>query len=164
VVGEAAEGYPKGVLDRWTRRIIFLKPHSVIIHDVLEAPEPSTYQWLLHANGPFDIGEEEIGWTGDGGSLAIRFLHAPQLNVTQKNAYDTPLHDWATFDLDEWHLTATTTETSAAADFITHIAIDGARPAIEMAQDGEAWRIGVGEAAGAPAATISLGKDSFSVR
>ena len=57
VVGEAGDSYDN--LNRWTRAIVFLKPDIIVLHDVLKAPEPSTYQWLLHAPSRFyDPGEK----------------------------------------------------------------------------------------------------------
>jgi len=60
VVGEAAESYE--ALERWTRRIVFLKPHTILIHDILDATEPSTFDWLLHGMGPFAIHEQDVRW------------------------------------------------------------------------------------------------------
>ncbi|MBI3118145.1 MAG: DUF4962 domain-containing protein, partial [Candidatus Hydrogenedentes bacterium] len=64
VVGEAAGSYD-GRLERWTRRILFFKPDVVVIHDVLRAPEPATYQWNLHAPGAFEIGNQRVHWKSD---------------------------------------------------------------------------------------------------
>jgi hypothetical protein len=121
VVGEAGDGYEN--LDRWTRKIVFLKPDVIIIHDVLEAPEPSTFQWLLHADGAFNIVDQGARWSGDVGEVAVDFVTPNDLKITQTGEYETPPHEWANFDLDEWHLTAETPEPKALQQFITIIRV-----------------------------------------
>src|SRR5690606_27098054 len=111
VVGEAGASYDN--LKRWTRRIFFLKPHAVVIHDVLEAPEPSDDQWLLHATDEFTLDDHGAFWTGDQGSVDVDFIFPEKLDITQSKEYDTPPADWANFKLDEVHLTAATTEKAA---------------------------------------------------
>ncbi|MBX3179192.1 MAG: DUF4962 domain-containing protein [Candidatus Hydrogenedentes bacterium] len=124
VVGEAGASYES--LDRWTRRIFFLKPHAAVIHDVLEAREPSDYQWLLHATGSFTIDEGGVFWEGEQGSVDVEFIHPPKLAISQTKEYDTPPHEWANFDLDEVHLTAATTKKAARQEFITLMTFDDA--------------------------------------
>ena len=123
VAGEAAESYRN--LDRWCRRILFFKPDVILIHDILRAPEPATYQWLLHAQAPFELGNREISWAGKPGHLDIHFLKPAALNFSQKDTFDTPPYEWA-FTLEEWHVTAETQKPAAAMDFITLILINNA--------------------------------------
>ncbi len=122
--GEAGESYAN--LERWARRIIFFKPYAVLIHDVLEATEPATYQWLLHAEAPFELGEKSVCWSAANGRLDIAFLQPEGLVLSQTNEFDVPPHDWASFKLDEWHLTAATQQPAVSQEFITLIRIDGA--------------------------------------
>ncbi len=125
VVGEAGESYTN--LHRWTRRILFFKPYGMIIHDVLEAPAPATYQWLLHAPAPaFTIGENAASWAGEPGRVDVQFLHPAGLRLSQSGEFDTPPHDWASFTLDEWHLRAETREKAEKQQFVTWIRINDA--------------------------------------
>ncbi len=124
VVGEAGDSYEH--VDRWTRRLMFFKPGILLIHDILEAPEPSTYQWLLHTPGAFQIGENTATWEGSAGHIETQFLHPPGLEITQTDQFDPPPHEWANFKLDEWHLTAATSEKAARQEFITLLVIDKA--------------------------------------
>jgi hypothetical protein len=57
VCGEAAPAYG-GLLNRWRRHVILLRPSLVCIVDDLEAPAPSTYQWLMHANQKLSLNRE----------------------------------------------------------------------------------------------------------
>lgn len=124
VTGEAGMAYEN--LNRWTRRVVFLKPDVLIVHDVLEAPEPSTYQWLLHAKGKFDLLEDGARWSGEVGNVAVDFLTPDGLKLSQTDEYETPPHDWAKFDLGEWHLTAETAEKAARQQFVTVIRVGDA--------------------------------------
>lgn len=131
VAGEAGESYPN--LDRWIRTLVFLKPNCVVIHDRLEAPEPSTFEWLLHAPSRFILDEAKARWMGEGRSVDIAFAYPPDLTLEQTDGYDPPPHDWSSVDIDEWHLTARPKATSQTQDFVTvlrvHHAPTGAPPA-----------------------------------
>ena len=130
VVGEAGDSYEN--LDRWTRTITFLKPDVIVIHDVLEAPQPSTFQWLLHAQAEFEIEENAATVDTPPGPVAIEFLYPPELVTTQSNEFDPPPHDWSNIKLDEWHLTASTTAQSATEEFVTLLRVKGAEADIEV--------------------------------
>ncbi len=124
VVGEAADSYEE--LDRFTRRIIFLKPYAVVIHDILEARQPSTFQYTLHARGAFDIGENRVTWIGKPGRVEVEFLEPARLAIEQTDQFDTPPHKWANFDLGEWHLTADAREKVTRREFLSLIRINDA--------------------------------------
>ncbi len=121
VAGEAGASYKN--LDRWTRRIVFFKPNLIVIHDLLEAPEPSTFQWNLHGAGPFELGENEVTWSGDPGNVRVRFLEPRGLVLSQTDQFDPPPADWAHFRLNEWHLTADCREKAKTREFLTVIEI-----------------------------------------
>jgi hypothetical protein len=121
VVGEAGGAYDN--LDRWTRSIYFYKPDVIIIHDVLEAPEPSSYQWLLHAEAEFALEGNAASVAAKGGKVHAQWLYPENLAITQTNEFETPPHEWASFKLDEWHLTAETPEKAAKQEFITVISV-----------------------------------------
>jgi len=159
VAGEAGESYKH--LDRWTRRILFFKPAAIVIHDVLEAPEPSTYQWLLHAEGAFEIKEGRATWEGPPGRIEVRFLTPGSLKVTQTDRFDPPPYAWAKFDLGEWHLTAETIEKSAQRQFVTVIVLDAAavESHLEEKASGYALRMTLPQGE----ATVNLSPDGFSV-
>jgi hypothetical protein len=127
VVGEAGASYPQ--LDRWTRAIVFVKPDLVFIHDTLEAPEPSTYQFLLHAPSEFILATDNdpplATWTDEEVAVDIDFLFPPDLQISQKNGYDPPPHEWANFKIDEWHLTAEPEGKHSRQSFLTLLSING---------------------------------------
>lgn len=124
VAGEAGESYDN--LDRWTRRIFFFKPFVVLIHDVLEAPEESTYQWLLHGENGFILDDDGALWEGENGSVDVAFIHPEKLDISQSKEFSTPPAEWANFKLNEAHLTAATTEKRKKQEFITLLTINDA--------------------------------------
>lgn len=159
VSGEAGDSYPQ--LDRWARRIFFFKPGVIVIHDVLEAPEPATYQWLLHAQQPFDLGEGVVALETETGRLDISFLTPGALDFSQTDEFDTPPHQWASFTLDEWHFSAATRTPRQALEFVTMIRIDdaGATAAIEEGEQVTTLNLTFPETT----AAIRLGKEQFSI-
>lgn len=123
VAGEAGDAYDH--LDRWSRRILFFKPGVVLIHDVLRAPEPSTYQWLLHTQDHgFTLDENSARWEGKPGKVNVQFLSPAGLRLHQTNEFETPPHAWANFTLNEWHLTAETELKTTALEFVTLLTVD----------------------------------------
>ncbi len=124
VVGEAGGAYDN--LDRWTRRILFFKPNAILIHDILEAPQPSTYEWLLHAPSEFTIRQNGIRWQGAPGSVDLKFLVPQDLALSQNNNFDPPIANWSRRKLVEWHLTATNKKKAVSTEFVTLMIIDDA--------------------------------------
>ncbi|MCA9446217.1 MAG: DUF4962 domain-containing protein, partial [Candidatus Omnitrophica bacterium] len=141
VVGEAAASYRD--LDRFTRRIVFLKPDAVLIHDILEAATPSTFQYNLHSVGPFEIGDNSLKWTGDPGSLSVNFLEPAGLVLDQTDEYDVPPHEWAHFNLNEWHMTADAQEKVKHREFLSLIVINGAEGKVEMERGREGKKVSI---------------------
>ncbi|MDH7568841.1 MAG: heparinase II/III family protein, partial [Armatimonadota bacterium] len=62
VRGEAAEVYNSGqrkVLDRFTRDILYVKPHFFVVCDRIAAPAPHRYSLLLHADAAAEFRREK---------------------------------------------------------------------------------------------------------
>ena len=117
VVGEAGQAY-ETPLKRFTRTIIFVKPELMIVYDRLEAGEPSTYEYWLHAINKFDIGSGSsvTVLNGDVG-CNIKFYSPFKLEFDQTNQYDP--NPRPRIKLREWHLTARTTRKRKNMEFIT---------------------------------------------
>jgi hypothetical protein len=119
VVGEAAPAYD-GALTRFTRAAFFLKPDAIVVFDELEAPQPSTFQWLLHARTEMQVDGQTIRAKGLGPGAAVVQLLAPAgLQITQTNRFDPPPQEWV--KLEQWHLQAATMEPATTAGFVTVI-------------------------------------------
>ncbi len=160
VAGEAGDSYE--ALDRWARRIFFFKPGVIVIHDLLEAPEPSTFQWLLHAQQPFALGTQVLYLKTDAGKLDITFMKPAGLSFSQTNEFDPPPHDWAKIDLKEWHVTAATETPEKALEFVTVIRVDNiiAPATLSEEESGTVLSVDLPEAT----ARVVLKQDRFQVQ
>lgn len=117
VEGEAGYAYD-GKLNRFTRRIVFVKPEVVLIYDTLEAPKNVTFEWRLHA--PVEMtanGQEDIRVVNGAAAARASFLWPKDLAVTQTDRFDTPPRPRV--KLVEYHLTAATKEKSDRVTFVT---------------------------------------------
>ena len=112
VVGEAGAAYTN--LDRWTRRVVFFKPDVVLIHDVLEAPEPSQFQFLLHALNKMRVAptKQRVTISRRGARCRVEFLAPGGLTFEQTDQFPVPPIRKAP---NQWHLTASTGEPAAGA-------------------------------------------------
>ncbi|GMW01020.1 MAG: heparinase [Candidatus Hydrogenedentota bacterium] len=162
VEGECAESYPQ--LTTAVRRILFFKPGVIVIHDILTAKNPSTFQWLLHAPGEFKIGENQTTWSGKPATVRVRWLEPSALKISQTDQFDTPPAEWAKFDLGEWHLTASTTEKVLDQQFVTLITVEGKSDLLEseLSANDSSRTLKLKRAGGET--TIELGPDSVTAR
>lgn len=160
VAGEAAESYKD--LERWTRRIMFFKPHAVLINDVLDAPEPSTFEWRLHAMGPFVIDGQNVVWEGEPGKVRVQFLEPDGLVLSQTDQYDPPPGDYAKINWSEWHLTAQAAEKAKHREFLTLLTINDAQVGVEHTAARKTCNVTL--TLPEDKATIRLSQDGFEVR
>jgi hypothetical protein len=118
VVGEAGKSYEDGLLDRYTRSIIFVKPDLVVVYDRLEAKEASTYEYWLHAINKIAVEDQHnIQVRAEDVACDIDFLAPVDLSFTQTNQYDPKPRE--RFKLLEWHLTGKTTGKKKSVEFVT---------------------------------------------
>ena len=147
-------------LKRFDRRALFIKPHLVIVHDLLEsAGGPARYDWLLHTVAPIET-DETGGFSLTSGAALLqgRFL-APRdikLQVTEGFPVE-PVDGYSTRPVPperyvkEWTLTATPAEKTSAEDFLAALDVvrteDGGTPAaVEPFQAQNAFGLRVSEA------------------
>jgi len=128
VVGEASKSYEDGLLDRYTRSIIFVKPDLMVVYDRLRAKEPSTYEYRLHAINKIAVEDQHnIQVRVEDAACDIDFLSPWGLSFTQTDQYDPyppPAYahasiPWERFKLLEWHLTAKTAGKEKSMEFVT---------------------------------------------
>jgi hypothetical protein len=119
VAGEAAQAY-SGRLDRFTRAILFIKPEVIVIFDQLEVPEPSTFQWCMHAPTEMKIGgQQDITVENGGAGCKVMFLSPDDLMITQTDKFDPPPRP--RIKLKQWHLQAGTSDGQKRCQFVTVI-------------------------------------------
>ncbi len=127
--GEAAGAYVDVDLDRFTRHLLWLKPDILLVYDQLEAPEPHTWQLLLHAEREMAVDEQSrsVDAMGEKGSARAVILSAGDLSFSQHHEFDPPARKWRDdrkFDMpDQYHLTAATVEATTSARLLTVIQV-----------------------------------------
>ena len=98
--------------------IFTVKPDIVVIYDQLEAPEPSTYQWYLHAVNEMKINNQHDIYAENGNAACrVNFLYPKNLQLSQTDKFDVPPRP--RIKLVEYHLTAGTTEPQRKMEFVT---------------------------------------------
>jgi hypothetical protein len=144
VAGEAGDAY-EGKLTRFTRRILFFKPDVVLILDDLEAPEPSTFQWLLHSGEKMQTGGNSIHARSGSVVADVDIMQSdswesmregapasaggPQ--ITQTDQFDPPPRPRV--QLTQWHATASTSTPKTREAFTALIRVQDMR---HRAEDG----------------------------
>jgi len=124
VVGEAGgaygarkDGNSRGLLDRFTRAIVFVKPELVVVYDRLAARQPATFEYWLHAVNEFAVGDQRnIEVRAGDVSCAIDILAPKGLKFSQTDQYDP--NPWPQITTREWHLTAATPSKTGGCEFV----------------------------------------------
>lgn len=120
VAGDATPAY-MGKLTRFTRHILFLPPGLFLLLDDLEAPDPSVFQWMLHAFEKLDV-ESSLGRVisrRSGASLVAHLRSPVGLKFSQTDQFDVPYNQGVPPKFykevpNQWHLTAETKEKTKA--------------------------------------------------
>ncbi|HHV56083.1 MAG TPA: DUF4962 domain-containing protein [Firmicutes bacterium] len=90
-VGDAAPAYD-GLLNRFERHILFLRPHLFVVLDVLEAPQAAEFEWLLHTPvEPYlDEVERKIYLQHPPAKFEVRFLLPVKVKMSQTTEMSPP--------------------------------------------------------------------------
>ena len=129
VSGEAANAYA-GKLNRFTRRILFIKPEVILIFDTLVAPEPSIFEWRLHAPTEMDIrNRNDIRAVNGEAACRVNFLWPENLELSWTDRFDPPPRP--RIKLVEYHLTAKTRTPAESETFVTVLRPYRAKNSIE---------------------------------
>jgi hypothetical protein len=121
LVGDATAAYGER-LRRYHRHVVFLKEPDpiLVILDDLEAVEPATFQFLLHAFAPFAVDEETARLTvaQPGAGAVVHYLAPSSLAFRQWDGYaPPPTREFP----NQWHLEAGTKEHMPAITLLTLI-------------------------------------------
>jgi hypothetical protein len=116
VSGEAENAYGD-LLKKYRRHMLMIRPSVLLLVDELEAPEASTYQWLLHSFGKFEFDTENATVTSrrKGASLNGQLFASSTLSLSQTDEWPVhPIEGYPTYDGElpekRWHFSAETEE------------------------------------------------------
>ena len=117
-MGDATDAY-EGRLKRFHRHVVFLRPDTFVMVDDIEASQPVSAEWWLHARSEMQVNEEQrMVTTAQGNArLATQFL-APE-SVTFGQTDQFPVAPHRPNSANQWHLTVTPAERSARPQFLT---------------------------------------------
>ncbi len=123
IMGDATEAY-MGLLKKFHRHVVHIRPGVFILFDDLEAPEPVTFEWWLHALSEMKIDEKKKSLLISEGDvrLKVQFLQSGELNFNQVTGFNPPpeVRGESTPDYkNNWHLTASTASKELKTRFIT---------------------------------------------
>lgn len=120
VVGSATEAYG-GRLERYRRYVAFIKPDLIVVCDDLAATNEATFQFMLHAHGPFKL-EEATGRVTieqPKAGAGVQYLAPVPLDFRQWDGYEPePEREFP----NQWHLEAGTRERRREIQVLTVIA------------------------------------------
>ena len=120
VCGDAVNAY-EGLVKRFRRHVLMVRPSLVLVIDDLEAPESAEYQWLLHSREEMEIDEKQqkIVSRREDESMTVTLVTPGGFDFDQTNAW--PLDPMTGYPNPirkppdkQWHLTAQTRNSSAA--------------------------------------------------
>ena len=116
-VGDATVAY-KGALTKAERTIFYLRPDLFLIVDELEAPQPSEFTWMLHAEREMELRPDvgEILVERGSARCIVKFLEPKGLALAQSDQFEPPP---TTPRPNEWHASATTATKGTRQRFVT---------------------------------------------
>lgn len=127
ILGDATQAY-RGLLKKFRRHIIHIRPGVFVMLDELEAPEMVTFEWWLHALSKMEVDSKQRFITISQGNarLKVLFLQPKKLNFNQFEGFPDPPEvnknpmnvTMGIREKDQWHVTASTSPKSATSRFI----------------------------------------------
>ena len=117
-LGDAVAAY-EGRLLRADRHVLFLRPDVFVMIDDLEAPEPVSAAWWLHARSEMDIDAAQHTVTIAQGEarLTTRFLAPEALQFEQTDQFPVTPHQ--PDSPNQWHVTVSASAKSASPQFVS---------------------------------------------
>jgi hypothetical protein len=157
VVGDATESY-EGRLTRARRHVVFLKPDIVILADELEAPQPSTFQFMLHGQQEFAADEtrQRLVLDRKTAGVVVDYVAPQPLKFRQWSGY-TPEPDYAYLKSvnnpgipNQWHVEAGTSEPARSALVLTVMQAfakgAASTPEVKVERQGSLVKLDIGDA------------------
>src|SRR5215831_2739812 len=153
VTGDASTAYGDK-LKKYLRHLIFVKPDVIVLVDDVEAAQPATFQWMLHAQAPFQIDGRQLRLDRAKAGVLIDYIADGTLAMRQWDGYDPPPGSGKAAALDrkfpnQWHVEAGTKTTATRAFTITVLRPYRAGPSRMDAVKSDGSRLTIPAAGGA---------------
>jgi hypothetical protein len=121
VCGNAAAAYG-GKLTRFLRHAVFVKPDLLVLCDDLAAPEPASFQFMLHALKEFTVDEKaaRLSVERPKAGVVVQYLSPGPLAFRQWDGYQPkPTKEFP----NQWHVEAGTQDKSRELGMLTVIVL-----------------------------------------
>jgi hypothetical protein len=162
-VGRAEKAY-SGQLTRAQRTLVYLRPNTVIVHDVVAAASPRSWEWNIHAiNRINKLTDNRIHIVNDGAQMCVEMLSGPEVAFVQTDKFAAPPSPPAP---NQWHGVFMTTAKAASAEFVVLLrigsecpaALAGEKVSATAKRNGDAWQVSV------DGKTVTLAGETVSVK
>ena len=105
-------------LERFTRRILFVKPEAILIFDTLRSPGPAQFEWRLHAPVEMAVQDQrDVRVVNGAAGCRVSFLWPDGMTLEQTDRFEPPPR--ARIQLVEYHLTAIPSSSAREQTFVT---------------------------------------------
>jgi uncharacterized protein DUF4962/heparinase II/III-like protein len=167
VLGDATPAY-EGRLTKALRHVVLVKPDLIVIADEFEAPKPSTFQWMLHGQAPFDLSEpgQRLVLDRKEAGVVVDYAAAEPLKMRQWTGYD-PEPNWKYLESikssgipPQWHVEAASAQPSSQALTFTVMRVyrNGPAPSSKVQVDRRSRSVIV------DGTTVAFGADGATIR
>ncbi len=129
MVGDASDpDVYKGRLTRFDRRVLMVRPGVIVMQDLLDAPESSSFDWLLHTVAPIEVdaASRRFAVTSGAARMTAQMLAPGDVAAEVTDRYPVhPYDGYGTVPVSEdklakeWHLKVQPTEPATQRDFLT---------------------------------------------
>ena len=113
-VGHAERAYD-GKLTVASRAIVYLRPDTIAVHDVLAAKEPHAWEWNIHAlNRMTPVDPTHVAIRNGPAQMCVEMVSSPEVRFTQTDQFTAR----PTSGAPQWHGTFAATSRSSNAEFV----------------------------------------------
>jgi hypothetical protein len=113
-IGHAERAYD-GKLTTASRAIVYLRPDTIVVHDVLAAKAPHTWEWNIHAlNRMTAVAPTRVALRNAPAQMCVEMVSGPEVQFTQTDQFTAK----PTSGAPQWHGTFATTARSNNAEFV----------------------------------------------
>ena len=122
VRGEATAAYT-GMVTRAERAAVFVKPDIIVLYDDFAAPQPATFQFMLHGLSAFTLDEaaQTLRLDQKNAGLTVKYLAPQPLAFTQTDGFKPApkMRGTASPFPNQWHVEAAMRQKTLASDTLT---------------------------------------------
>jgi hypothetical protein len=153
-IGHAEKAYD-GKLTKAERAIVYLRPDTIVVRDVVASATPRTWEWNIHAlNRIAQSSNTKVTLRNGPAQMCVELVSGPEVVFTQTDQFTARPSSGA----NQWHGTFASTVKSPAAEFIAVMRVGADCPAATTKRVGDASEVAVG------GKTVSFSSGAVTVR